>query len=175
MKRAFSSRHTPPDKEQLLLEAVYKGNLPEIKKLVKVGADIKVRNHHGKTLLMCAITAGHASLLRPLVELGADINEQDAFGDTALIWAIISERPVCVRSLLELGAEITIANDEGKTALHYAEEENQPEMMDLMTDHLFMLVQKQKQDRLNAFIKEHTILQQDLKPVKKFKIRGKHL
>ncbi len=67
--------------ETIFLDAVVKGDLREVKRLVKAGADIHVEDDYA---LRWASNNGHLEVVKYLVGQGADIH---ADNDRALRWA----------------------------------------------------------------------------------------
>ena len=85
--------------------------------LIHYGANINVRNKHGRTSLHYAAWVGNTNMVGILLGLGANVNGVDNFGNTPLhLAAYVST----VRLLLEKGADITIRRTDGSTALGLA-------------------------------------------------------
>ena len=68
---------------QLLIES-RDGNLQEVMRLVRHGADLTAANVDGNTPLHFAASNGHAAMAEFLVNNGADVNAANAYGETAL-------------------------------------------------------------------------------------------
>jgi ankyrin repeat protein len=107
------------DKE--LIEAARReNNLPEIRRLLSVGADVNVRDSSGNTPLHWASGHGNFPVVTELVEHGADIEAKDNGGDTPLHWASWNGRVAIVQALLSSGANIFAANNIGGLPIYYA-------------------------------------------------------
>src|SRR5262249_11190176 len=81
------------DKSSELLEAVEKGNLAEVRELVKDGADLNSREQvEGLTPLIMAVRNGDLPMIKFLISAGANVNAKDQMnGATALMWASTPE------------------------------------------------------------------------------------
>jgi ankyrin repeat protein len=82
-ERMSVNRMNSIDRE--LFEAAKENNLPEVNRLLSVGADVNVKNtRSGWTPLHWASTNGHVQVFMELVEYGADIEVKDSFGSRPL-------------------------------------------------------------------------------------------
>ena len=71
-----------------LFQAVIDGNLDEVKRLIKAGADVNAKNTiRGDTALMIAAENGHTEVAAALIKAGADFNAKNTNGWTALLIA----------------------------------------------------------------------------------------
>jgi hypothetical protein len=125
--------------------------------LVSLGADPKLKNAVGSTVLM--LTAGlamyhvaldsgsdEASIAATQYALeigGGDVNDVDADGDTALHGAAQRFRPDAAKLLIEHGARVDIKNAAGATAL--------------MMANGFNIVNQQKQPQLISLLREEMV------------------
>lgn len=95
-----------------LFQAIAQANLPHIKKLVSLGADVNGLNEAGQTPLAVACAEPSSKEARLIVEYfletGADINKYDAGGSTPLVNAVRAGRHTIVQRLLEHGANPNI-------------------------------------------------------------------
>jgi ankyrin repeat protein len=57
-----------------LFEAARKNNVPEVLRLLSVGADVNAKNNYGETPLHCACLMGHVAVLNQLLSSGANID-----------------------------------------------------------------------------------------------------
>ncbi len=95
----------------------------EIQRLLKLGADIDVRNYKGKTALHCAAKAGFLKVINLLIEQGATIDAPDKNGETPLFDAIRStiknreKQRASLETLLVKGANPNAKNLKGLTPL----------------------------------------------------------
>lgn len=101
-----------------LLDAVRRGEVSEVKRLLDEGASVNDKDAAGRTPLMQAAESGHASLAATLVLLGANVNERDDFGKTALMYAAENGRNSVLESLqsVESAANIFPPNERREQA-----------------------------------------------------------
>jgi ankyrin repeat protein len=105
--------------DQELIEAAKENNLPEVNRLLRVGADIEVKGTEGSTPLHWACR-GHVQVFKELVEHGADIEAKDDFYRTPLHYACYKGHSPVVIELLIRGADTEAKDNEGWTPLHWA-------------------------------------------------------
>lgn len=113
----------------------------------------------GATPLIYAAFGGYAEIVRQLINKGADVNKKSRDGYTALMWAAHNGHLETVRLLLDNGADDTLRH-EGKTALDYATERFHDDVIKCLAN-----------KELDRQARSASILQQDVRPVKKFKIK----
>lgn len=86
-----------------LMEACWRGDIDEAKRLIADGADVNARNANGTTPLMYAktytFTTGDIALLTLLLANGADANARDNAGKTASDYTI--ERSALIVRVLD--------------------------------------------------------------------------
>jgi hypothetical protein len=101
---------------QKLGQAVIDGNLNEIRRLVKHGADVN-QIYRSDSCLMTACHIGNLEVVDALLTLGADVNAVSTDKLTALI--IAAARGCCpiVDALIRAGAQVQVAGWLGCTAL----------------------------------------------------------
>ena len=85
----YQQQHVVNDKpdvfgETLLLKAVKKGQIDEVKNLIAQGADVNFVNQFKESVLMVAVKKNHLEIVKLLVEAGADVNYKDHFGKSIL-------------------------------------------------------------------------------------------
>jgi ankyrin repeat protein len=117
-----------------LIDAARENNLPEVCRLVSVGADIESIDIYGHTSLHWASRKGHLQVFNKLVEHGADIDAKDNDGVTPLHEACWNDRLAVVIELLghdsssptilgkrkRRGANTEARDRYGNTPLHHA-------------------------------------------------------
>jgi ankyrin repeat protein len=103
-----------------LIGATVDNNVPEIRRLLSVGADVNARNNYGETPLYWACIWGNVAVFKELVDHGADVNTKDRKGDTPLHWASKKGHVQVAKELLDHGADIEAKNNFGRTPLHWA-------------------------------------------------------
>lgn len=95
---------------QDLINAAYKGDLPRLKALLDIGADVNARmangSTNGSTVLMVASLTGDREIVQALLDKGADVNATNNSGFTALMMASQEGRLEVVRALLDKGADV---------------------------------------------------------------------
>ncbi|MBP3556909.1 MAG: ankyrin repeat domain-containing protein [Thermoguttaceae bacterium] len=84
-----------------LLAASKSGDLPQVRNLVRRGANVKTRSPKNETPLHCAARSGRCALVRYFVELGADLNARTLRGASVLRFATQSKNRNLVRWLFE--------------------------------------------------------------------------
>ena len=60
-----------------LLKAAHEGNITELEKLIKAGADLEQTDRHERTAFHIAGFAGNHAIMRALAKAGADVNALD--------------------------------------------------------------------------------------------------
>jgi len=71
-----------------LVLAAETGDLATVRRLLRAGAKVDIRNAEGRTALQAAALGGQAETLRLLLEKGADLNAKDRSDQTALMLAV---------------------------------------------------------------------------------------
>ena len=97
-----------------LPEAVWKGNLDQVKKCLGRGADVAKSDRRGRTPLHLAVMRENLEITRCLLEHGADVNCQDDEGRTPLHIAFQVKKKDISDLLIERGAERTIQDVYGR-------------------------------------------------------------
>jgi ankyrin repeat protein len=130
------SRHIEPPE---LFESTSDNNLPEVRRLLRAGADVNAKHKFGgETPLHRASTKGHVQVVIELLEHGAGIEAKDIFGMTPLDCACNHGHLAVVNELLGLNdsngaasifldkrkhrrrADTEAKNKKGKTPLQFA-------------------------------------------------------
>ena len=123
----------PPDVEAVSARLLYLcrgdrgGNPDEVRRLLRLGADVDHWDTQGKTALHRAAKAGFSVAMRILLEHGASVNIEDAKGETPLFDAVRStikdgdRKAEAIRVLMEAGADPLHVNRRGETAREVAE------------------------------------------------------
>ncbi len=112
-------------KDELLIEAVGKGDLLDVKyQIVKNGADVNAKQNKyygGNTALIVAVYKGYSEIIKYLISKGADVNAKNDGGDTALHIAIFKDKnKEIIELLIEKGADVNAKDNDGETALYKA-------------------------------------------------------
>ncbi len=104
-----------------LHNAVLRGNLQDIQRIVKSGADVNSR-YGDQTYLMVAARSNDLPVVKFLLEEGADLGAVTSdHGNNALLVAIwYHDETEVPHYLLDQGVAVEFTNDRGHTALHCA-------------------------------------------------------
>jgi len=103
-----------------LAQAVRKGHIAIVRKLIDQGADINIRTNAGNTILMLAILAKNSDIAQLLLTQAVDINARDKVGDTALMLAAGSAQNEILEKLIDAGADMQLRNEEDLNAFQIA-------------------------------------------------------
>lgn len=118
---------------QGLHEAVYANDLPEVKRLIASGADVRATNLLGATPMMLAAVTGDTQMIRTLLDAGADPDSTNEEGQTALMVVARTGNVESARLLLRRGADINATERwGGQDALMWAAAQGQPGMIGLL-------------------------------------------
>lgn len=86
-----------------LHKAAHEGNLAELEKLIKAGANLEQRDPHERTAFHIAGFAGQHAIMRSLAKAGADVNTfEDGLYDVVTIAAVANDVET-MKVALELG------------------------------------------------------------------------
>lgn len=102
--------HTKPNRKPLH-EAVERGDLPAVRRLLRAGASPNDHNEEGSTPLSGAALHGHLEISKLLIEKGARVSRGNRDGNTPLHVAAFLCRTEIVKLLLDKGAPVTKRND----------------------------------------------------------------
>jgi ankyrin repeat protein len=86
--------------EQELIAAAKENNLPEVSRLLSVGADANAKGRSYRTPLHWACCNGHVQVFQALLEHGSDIEAKDKSDATPLHWACFKGHVPVVNELL---------------------------------------------------------------------------
>lgn len=114
--------------DKKLIDAVKSNDIEKLKKNIRNGGDVNVKNGYGKTPLMIAAENGNENMVSLLLENNAKIKLKDDLNRTALHYGC-TQKKLGVVSLLvnkydlnyeKLKKKINIKDNNGNTPLHLA-------------------------------------------------------
>jgi ankyrin repeat protein len=106
--------------ESQLHGAAWCGDLKEVTRLVKSGADVNWRDSIGETALFGAAAWGHVEVVRYLLSVVANCNIAESNGYTPLHWAAGHGTLETIRLLVEAGADPSVADQQGRLPIDVA-------------------------------------------------------
>jgi uncharacterized protein len=125
-----------------LMQAAQDGTADEIKKLLKKGASLEIKDQYGWTALMYSAATSNlavypktkidSSPLKTLLAASADVNVSDSRGVTPLMIAAFDNKTEFVKLLLSKGANVNATTKKGATALSYAKAKGNDEIVKLL-------------------------------------------
>jgi uncharacterized protein len=119
-----------PDGTTALHWAAHNGDAELVDRLLKAGADAKVRNQFGSTPIGEAALSGSVPIIAALLKAGADPDSPGADGQTTLMLIARTGNVEAARLLIEHGAHINATEKQHEqTALMWASAESQPAMV----------------------------------------------
>ena len=116
--------------------AVYNGDIAEVARLVKAGADVRIANSYGATAMSLAANTGNAEIIKLLLKAGADVESANAEGQTALMVVSRTGNVEAAKVLLQHSANVNARESWGQqSALMWAAAQKQPQMIKLLVQH----------------------------------------
>jgi ankyrin repeat protein len=114
-------------------QAIRRGDLEAVRRLVGAGLDINARDRYGQTALMIAAHGGRSDVVTFLVEHGAQLDRTAKYGLSALMLAVIRGDLGIATILVSAGADLTIRGTgapgfAGKTAFDLAVAQGRPDI-----------------------------------------------
>lgn len=103
-----------------LMRAARQGDLDKIDALLRLGADIAVRNGDGNNALWFACVGEHFDAIALLLERGIDIDNQNENGATCLMYAASAGKERVLTALLAAGANRELRSLDDYSALDMA-------------------------------------------------------
>lgn len=90
--------------------AIASGNLEDVERLIKIGADVNKSYADGATILMFAAGLEHTSpdIVTALIKAGARVKDKDQLKRTALMHAAVNnQNPDMIRTLVKAGNKVS--------------------------------------------------------------------
>ena len=113
--------------DEMLIDAINKHNLKEVKNLLDAGANPNGRDEYGTPVLLYAVgTAkylnGHTEIISELLKRGAkeSINKEDEYGNTPFLTAVFNNDTEAVNLFLKYGANPYAVNGRGESPVSCA-------------------------------------------------------
>ena len=122
-----------PDGSTPLQWAVYNGDVAEVRRLLRAGADLKIANDFGATPMGLAAEVGNADMIAVLLEAGAHPDSPDPDGMTALLAVARTGNVKAAQLLVNAGAKVDAREAfGGQTPLMWASARRHPAMMEFL-------------------------------------------
>ncbi|MCD4652545.1 ankyrin repeat domain-containing protein [bacterium] len=134
LSAVITPRPVRPRDPNPLLNAIYKGKLYEVEKLIREGADVNFRNNKQMTALHLAAERGHKYIAKLLIEAGALIEAKDIRQQRPLHYAVKNRRIRTVNLLLESSACVSALDNLDKSPLHWAAENGHLEVIKILLE-----------------------------------------
>jgi len=96
------------------------GNVEQVNKLLKAGADPNQSDEYGDTSLYWASAKGHLKIVELLLKAGVNPKHTNKWGETPLHYAVIKGCFEIVKLLLKSGVNPKQTNKWGETPLYWA-------------------------------------------------------
>ena len=121
------------DGSTLLQWAVYNGDVTEVQRLLKAGANVSLANNYGVTAMELAAEVANTPILKLLLDAGANVDSPNPEGQTALMAVARTGNVEAAQLLLDRGAKVDAKEKwGGQTALMWASARRHPKMMELL-------------------------------------------
>src|SRR5581483_11108358 len=122
-----------PDGSTPLMLATFEGDVAQVARLLKEGADVKATNSYGVNAMQLAADTANTELIGLLLKAGADPESPNADGETALHLVARSGNVDAAKLLLKAGAKVdTVEQFGGQTPLMWAAARRHPQMVELL-------------------------------------------
>lgn len=109
-----------PETTAVLRDAVDRGNVEVVKRLLARGVDKNAKDEYGQSLLMTTVSNHHVEIVDLLIEAGADVNAANQWRITPLAVAAERGHLDLVNRLVAAGANVNARDTAGGTALSVA-------------------------------------------------------
>jgi len=127
---------TTPDGATPLMQAVYKGDVAQVKRLLAGHANVNAANAYGVDAMLLAAEASNTELIDLLLKAGAKANAANPDGETALHLVARSGNVEAAKLLLKAGAKVDARETfGGQTPLMWATARRHAPMVELLASH----------------------------------------
>jgi len=109
-----------------LVEAAERGNLADVRSLIKQGTDVNTARVDGLTALHAAVYADRLDITDLLLGSGAKATATDRYGVTPLYLATVNGNADIIRRLIDAGADVNGVDAGGETVLMTAARTGNP-------------------------------------------------
>lgn len=93
-------------RDAALIDAAGRGDLAEVRRLLRQGADVTATDAQGRTALIAAAYGDHLDVGRALIQAGADVNVQDSTRQSAYLIPTADGSLAFLRLTLQAGADV---------------------------------------------------------------------
>ena len=122
-----------PDGSTPLQWAVYTGDVAEVRRLLRAGANPSLANRYGATPMSLAAEVANTEILKVLLEVGVNPDSPTTDGQTALMAVARTGNVEAAKLLLDRGATVDAKETwGGQTPLMWASARRHPQMMQLL-------------------------------------------
>ncbi|XP_055942105.1 uncharacterized protein LOC129972127 isoform X1 [Argiope bruennichi] len=118
-----------------LFVALSEGNMDNVRKCIKKGADIFGKDKESRSCLHFSSQAPNIEAMEYCLKQGLDINSKSSKDETALHTAAKLNRLKIVEYLLKKGVSVSSRNAQGLTPLHIAAENNSQDVVKYLLEH----------------------------------------
>ncbi len=122
------------DFQDEFLNAVYKGDIRKVTKMLNAGENPNKRDAYGNNPMTLAAFAGHTEILKLLLTHAGQLDSRDDTGMTPLHCTAYYNRTQAARFLLQSGAEVNATNRYGLTPLSESVMKGFPNMVKMLLE-----------------------------------------
>jgi uncharacterized protein len=128
---AMSAPANAQNRDEALITAAGKGDLPAVERLIRDGASVAARDARGRTALLAATHGNYVQVARRLIAARADVNAKDDIQDSPFLYAGAEGRVEILKMTLPT-ADLKSTNRYGGTALIPAAHHGHPEAVRIL-------------------------------------------
>ncbi|XP_018300054.1 L-asparaginase 1 [Mycetomoellerius zeteki] len=115
--------------------ACCEGDLKVVRRLLKMGANVHIKDRFNRTPLTDAIEFDHHEIIRILLQCGAHLHGDAVLISENMCAAATAGNTKRLQSYLLAGADLSQKNFSGRTPLHFAALHNRTEAIEFLLDH----------------------------------------